>query len=253
MKKIVVFILALLPLLAAMPPRLGLPESAKGESQYEVRYNRGSLHAKMATATLTLEDALWQDKPAYYVNFTIRATSVFKLFMLNEYQVNIYLSKDDTHPYFYSFPHKKKGKERLLEFFYKEQEVESVLQIEDQAEPVRQVFPTEGLPTLDIASFALFLRSLEPSAFQNVTMPVNLLLATSVVPAELTYMGEDSTFWPNEAAYHYQVKMVGRGLMENGAGDVIEIWVSPQPEHALRGLQVDLKKGSVLAKMVLPE
>lgn len=253
MKRVVVFILALLPLLAAMPPRLGLPESAKGESQYEVHYNRGSFHAKMATATLTLKDASWQEKPAYLANYTVRAANVFKLFMLNEYKVNIYLSKDDAHPYFYSFPHKKKGKDRLLEFFYKEQEVESVLKIEDQAEPVRRVFPLEGQPTLDIASFALFLRCLEPASIQNGSMPVNLLMATTCVPAELTYLGEDSTFWPNEAAYHYQVKMVGRGLMENGAGDIIQIWVSPKPEHELRGLQVDLKKGSVLAKMILPE
>ena len=253
MKKVVVFILALLALLAAMPPRLGLPESAKGESQYEVHYNRGSFHAKMATATLTLKDASWREKPAYLANYTVRAANVFKLFMLNEYKVNIYLSKDDASPYFYSFPHKKKGKDRQLEFYYGEQEVESVLHIEGQAEPTRRVFSTEGKPTQDIASFAFFVRSLDPSALQSGPMPVNLLLATSLVPAELSYLGEDASFWPGEATYLYQVKMLGRGLMENGAGDIIQIWVSPKPEHELRGLQVDLKKGSVLAKMALPE
>lgn len=253
MKKLVVFILALLSLVAAMPVQKGLPESAKGKTQYEVHFNRGGIHAKMATATLTLEDARWQEHPAYFANFTVRAANVFKLFMLGEYKVNILLSKEDNHPYTYSFPHKKKGKKRLLEFFYKEQEVESVLQIEDEPEPTRKVYPTEGLPTLDVASFALYLRSLDPATIQRGPMPVKLLLASVCIPAELTYLGEDNAFWPGEAAYHYQVKMQGRGLMENGAGDEIHIWVSPQPEHALRGLQVMLKKSSVLAKMVLPE
>ena len=108
MKKLVVFILVLLPLVAAMPVQKGLPESAKGKTQYEVHFNRGGIHAKMATATLTLEDARWQEHPAYFANFTVRAANVFKLFMLGEYKVNILLSKEDNHPYTYSFPHKKR-------------------------------------------------------------------------------------------------------------------------------------------------
>ncbi len=253
MKKLVVLILVLLPLVAAMPPRHGLPESAKGVTQYEVHYNRGGLHAKMATATFMLNDAAWQENPAYFSNFTVRAANVFKLFMLGEYKVNIFLSKEDMHPYYYSFPHKKKGKQRHLEFFYKEQEVESVLQIEDYPEPIRQVYATEGIPTLDVASFALFLRSLDPTDIRGHSVRVSLLLATCSVPAELRYMGEDYDFWPGEVSYRYQVNMLGRGLMENGAGNEIDIWVSGQAEHALRGLQVELKKGAILAKMVQPE
>lgn len=253
MKKLVVYFLALLPLVAAMPPKHGLPESAKGVTRYDVHYNRGGLHAKMATATLTLEDALWQEKPAYFASFTVRAANVFKLFMLNEYKVNLFISKDDTRPYYYSFPHKKKGQERHLEFFYKEQEVESVLQMEDFPEPVRQAYPMEGKPTLDIASFAIYLRSLDPAALKGAPLRVNLLLATSNVPAEVRYLGDDPAFWQGEAAHQFQVEMLGRGLMENGTGNIIKLWVSPAPEHALRGLQVDLKKGAVLAKMATEE
>lgn len=253
MKKILVFILALLPLLAAMPVRKGLPESAKGESQYEVHYNYGSIHAKMATATLTVEDATWQEMPAYFVNYTIRAANVFKLFLLNEYKVNLFLSKDDSHTYYYSFPHRKKGKERHLEFFYKENEVESVLQTEGFPEPVRQVYATDGLPTMDIASFVFFLRSLDPAELQGGPMRANLILVTESVPSELHYLGDDYTFWPGEAAWHYRVKMLGRGLMENHTGDEIDIWISPKPEHDFRGLEVKLGRATVLAKMVLPE
>lgn len=253
MKKILVFILALIPLLAAMPVRKGLPESAKGESQYEVHYNYGSIHAKMATATLTVEDATWQEMPAYFVNYTIRAANVFKLFLLNEYKVNLFLSKDDSHTYYYSFPHRKKGKERHLEFFYKENEVESVLQTEGFPEPVRQVYATDGLPTMDIASFVFFLRSLDPAELQGGPMRANLILVTESVPSELHYLGDDYTFWPGEAAWHYRVKMLGRGLMENHTGDEIDIWISPKPEHDFRGLEVKLGKATVLAKMVLPE
>jgi len=253
MKKLAVFILALLPLLAAVPVRKGLPESAKGESQYEVHYNYGSIHAKMATATLTMEDATWQEMPAYFANFTIRAANVFKLFLLNEYKVNLFLSKDDSHTYYYSFPHRKKGKERHLEFFYKEKEVESVLQTEGFPEPVRQVYTTDGLPTMDIASFVFYLRSLDPAELQGAPIRANLILVTESVPSELRYLGDDYAFWPGEAAWHYRVKMLGRGLMENHTGDEIDIWISPKPEHAFRGLEVKLGKATVLAKMVLPE
>jgi len=73
------------------------------------------------------------------------------------------------------------------------------------------------------------------------------------VPSELSYLGDDYSFWPGEAARHYKVKMLGRGLLENGSGDEIHIWVSPEPEHPMRGLEILLGKGSVTAKMVVPE
>ncbi len=253
MKKIAVLILALLPLLAFVPERKALPEQAKGETRYVVHYNRGSIRAKMATATLMMDDGTWQEKPAYYASFTVRAASIFKLFLLGEYKVRLFLSKDDMSPYYYSFPHKKKGKQRNLEFFYKEEVVESVLKQEDYPEPVRQTFPKEGKLTMEVASFALFLRCLDPASIRNEPLPVNLLMASMLVTSELSYLGDDYSFWPGEAARHYKVKMLGRGLLENGSGDEIHIWVSPEPEHPMRGLEILLGKGSVTAKMVVPE
>ena len=253
MKKLAVLILALMPLLASVPVRKALPEQAKGETQYVVHYNRGGIRAKMATATLTLDDGTWQETPAYYASFSVRAASIFKLFLLDEYKVRLFLSKVDMSPYYYSFPHKKKGRQRHLEFFYKEEVVESVLRQEDYPEPVRQVFPKEGKLTMEVASFALFLRCLDPASIRDAALPINLLMASMSVPSELSYLGDDYTYWPGEAAHHYKVKMLGRGLLENGAGDEIHIWVSPEPEHPLRGLEILLGKGSVMAKMALPE
>ena len=230
MKKFTIFILALLPLMAFVPVRKALPESAKGETHYAVHYNRGAIRAKMATATLTLDEGTWQEKPAYYGSFSVRAANVFKLFLLNEYKVRIFLSKDDMQPYYYTFPHKKKGKQHQLEFFYKENEVESILQIEDYPEPTRKVYPAEGKVTMEIASFAFFLRCLDPAALRGEPLRVNLLLASECV-----------------------IKMLSRGLMENGAGNEIHVWISPEPERMLRGLQVVLGKGFVSAQMVLPE
>ena len=252
MKKLV-FILALLPLLAFVPERKALPEQAKGETRYVVHYTRGSIRAKMATATLTMDDGVWQEKPAYYASFSVRAANVFKLFMLNEYKVHMFLSKDDMHPYYYSFPHRKKGKQRHLEFFYKEKEVESVLHIEDYPEPVRQVFPADEHPTMDVASLSFFLRAIDPAGLKDNPLRVNLLLASVEVPADITYVGEDPFFWSGETTQHLMVKMLGRGLLENGSGDEIHVWVSPEPEHPMRGLEILLGKGSVTAKMVVPE
>lgn len=253
MKKFVILVLALLPVLSFVPARKALPEQAEGETRYVVHYNRGSFRAKMATATFTLDEAVWQEKPAYHASFSVRAANIFRLFLLDEYKVRLFLSKDDMSPYYYSFPHKKKGRKRHLEFFYKEQEVESVLRTEDYPEPVRQVFPKEGKLTLEVASFALFLRCLDPAVIRDEPLPVNLLMASVSVPSELSYVGDDYTFWPGEASHHYKVKMLGRGLLENGAGDEIHVWVSPESDHPLRGLEILLGKGSVTAKMVLPE
>ena len=253
MKKFTIFILALLPLMAFVPVRKALPESAKGETHYAVHYNRGAIRAKMATATLTLDEGTWQEKPAYYGSFSVRAANVFKLFLLNEYKVRLFLSKDDMQPYYYTFPHKKKGKQHQLEFFYRENEVESILQIEDYPEPTRKVYPAEGKVTMEVASFAFFLRCLDPAALRGEPLRVNLLLASECVPSELKYLGQDKDYWPGEAAHHYVIKMLSRGLMENGAGNEIHVWISPEPERMLRGLQVVLGKGFVSAQMVLPE
>ena len=48
-------------------------------------------------------------------------------------------------------------------------------------------------------------------------------------------------------------EMQGRGLMENGAGDEIHLWISQAPERAICGLQVNLGKNAVVAKMERPE
>lgn len=249
MKKLAVFILALLPVLAFVPERKALPESAEGETRYAVHFIRGNIKVKMATATLQLHEGSWQEKPAYNASFTVRAANVFKLFLLNEYKVHLFLSKADMHPYYYAFPHKKKGKQRHLEFFYREQEVESVLRIGDNPEPVRRVFPDDGRPTMDVASMSFFLRSIDPTALKDKPLRVNLLLASMAVPADVSYIGTDSSFWPGESTQHLMVKMQGRGLMENGAGDEIHLWISQAPERAIRGLQVNLGKNAVVAKM----
>ena len=252
MKRIAVCILATLSLLAFVPQRKALPGSAKGETRYVVHYKRDGINAKMATCTLTLKEGVWQDTPAYNATFSIRAANVFKLFLLSEYKVSLLLSKDDMHPYYYSFQHKKKGRQRHLEFFYKEQEVESVLQIEGQSEPIRHTYPIKNEVTMEVASFAFFLRCLEPAVLGSGPLRVKLLMASVAVPSELRYIGEDHTFWPGEDAHHYVVKMLSRGLMENGAGDEIHVWISSKPEHSIRGLEVILGKGSVTARMELP-
>lgn len=249
MRKLVCF-LALLPLLSFAPQGEKPSEWADGEAHYKVQYIRGGIRAKMATATLTLSDTDWKGTPAYAADFCVQAASVFKLFLRNQYKVNLILSKEDLSPYYYSFPHVKKGKMRHLEFFYGKNEVESVLQIEDTPDPVRKIYPKNGLVTLDVASFAFYFRNIDPASLPDPPMRVRLLLGSTDVLAILSYLGEDATFWQGENCFHYVLKMEGRGLLENKSGDEIHVWISPGAKRFLRGLEIKLEKGSIVAKML---
>ena len=247
MRKFVYF-LALLPLLSFAPQ--GETEWADGEAHYKVQYIRGGIRTKMATAMLTMSDTSWKGTPACAARFSVEAASVFKLFLRNEYKVDLILSREDLSPYYYSFPHVKKGKMHHLEFFYGENEVESVLQIEDTPEPVRKVHPKNGLVTLDVASFAFYFLNLDPASLPDKPMRVQVLMGSTDVFAFLSYLGKDTTFWKGESCFHYVLKMEDRGLLENKSGDEIHVWISTGAERSLRGLEIQLDKGSVVAKML---
>ena len=249
MRKLVCF-LALLPLLSFAPQGRGTSGWTQGKVQYKIQYIRGSLRAKMATATLTMSDTEWKGDTAYAAGFSVQAANVFKLFLRSEYKVDLVLSKEDLSPYYYSFPHVKKGKKHQLEFIYGDNEVESVLQIENTPEPVRKLYPKNGLLTLDVASFSLYVRSLDPASLQGEPMAVQLLFGSSAELAHLNYVGEDSAFREGENCFHYILEIVGRGLLENKSGKEIHLWVSPGAERTLCGLEIKLEKGSIVAKML---
>lgn len=251
MRKILPILLALFFALLAFAPNGEKPsERADEEAHYKVQYIRGGIRTKMATATLTMYDTDWKGTPAHAAGFSVQAASVFKLFLRNEYKVNLILSKKDLSPYYYSFPHVKKGKMHYLEFFYGKNEVESVLQIEDTPEPVRKIHPKNGLVTLDVASFVFYFRNLDPASLPDKPMRVQVLLGSTDVFASLSYLGKDATFWKGESCFHYVLKMEGRGLLENKSGDEIHVWISSGAERSLRGLEIQLDKGSVVAKML---
>ena len=249
MRKLVC-LLALLPLLSFAPQGRGTSGWTQGKVQYKIQYIRGSIRAKMATATLTMSDTEWKGDTAYAAGFSVQAANVFKLFLRSEYKVDLVLSKEDLSPYYYSFPHVKKGKKHLLEFIYGDNEVESVLQIENTPEPVRKVYPKKGLLTLDVASFSLYVRGLDPASLQGKPMEVQLLFGSSAELAHLSYVGEDAAFGEEESGFHYLLEIEGRGLLENKSGKEIHLWVSPGAERTLRGLEIKLEKGSIVAKML---
>lgn len=245
------FLISFMALLLSFPGALSrkpLPEGSAGEYSYDVHYKLGVVNTKMATCTLNQRPATWEGQPAWSAVFRVRAAHVFRLFIRDEYRVNLHLSKQDLQPYHYEFPYKEKGKDYRLEFFYGTVpgKVESLLYSADGKEPVRKTFPAPDGMAMDLASMAFFLRSLDFGSFQG-PLRMHVIMSAEYVPVVVNYKGVDASYWPGETAHHIVVNMPERGLMENGDGNEIHVWISGRRE--ILGLSLPIGKGTVSARL----
>lgn len=231
------------------PQRQSLLQEAEGITNYDVHYIRGAIRAKMATAALTLEKTTWEGEPVLYAGFSIRAVNLFRLFMKDTYQVNDYLNLEDLHPVFYSYPFTKNGKQVVQEILYDKSSgiIEVVYKTEGvQSEAVRTI-PLDGV-TMEPPSLLFLLRTLDPSSLEK-TLKAGAILDGFRVAAEISFQGEDNDYWPGETAFHYQISLLERGLLENGSGNEIHVWISAAPTREMLGLEVPLGKGAITVRM----
>ena len=249
MKKRFRALLAVLPSLA-VPAAGKVPSGAVGTVQYEVRYKLGGVTSKVATATISLESAKWEDNPAYHTRAVIKASSVFRLFMNAEYLADAYISTSGLEPLFFTNPFKKNGKECKIEYVY--DSASRLIRSETvrpPSDPVSETFPLDGR-TLDLLSLLQYVRFQEFSDGKPVSL--HLLMSGKSCPATLTLQGVDTERFPDMPAERFLLKMNGRGLMENGSGDEITVWRSTGSDRRILGLETALGSSATMSVSVKP-
>lgn len=238
-------------LLAQEPERLPVPAEAMGTSvQYDVRFVRGAFRAKMARATIGLNSALRDKKDAVSVSFSVRAVNLFRLLMKGEYNVTTFCERENAAPLYYTSLIKPKGRTLHHEIFYTGYPgvIKMTKTAVDDGEKVLDIdFEQDGL-SMDLASVYMFIRSLKPESLSS-PFRFYVLMTQAKVPADLYYMGMDSEFWPGKSLVHYKILMPQRGLMEDGSGNELHVWMEADGRKEMVVLDIKLSKAHVEARL----
>lgn len=230
------------------PAEAKVPPEAFGTVSYEIRYQIKSVTTKVASATVSLERAVWQEQPVLHAHAEIRVAPVFRLFMNAEYLADTYLLPDGKEPLYYMNPIKKGGKPGKFECVYdRSAKTISSVFIQPPAEPVQDSFPLDGR-TMDLLTLLQFVRFLSLPEGRSLSMHV--LKAGLSVPAVLSARGRDTERFPGRVADRFLLDLPEQGLMENGSGNKIHVWRSGGSERQLLGLEVDLGPGVMSVALV---
>lgn len=227
--------------LFAAPASKTVPDEALGTVEYEVRYILGGINTKVANATISLENATRDGQPAFHSHAVITASSFFQLFMNAEYIADAYLSKADIEPIYSINPIKKGKKEGKFECIYdkKNGKISSEF-ARPSAKPVMLSLPYDGL-TMDLLSLVQFVRFHDLKEKESISM--HLLASGLSIASTLTCQGADNERFPGIPAVRYHLSMIDRGLMENGSGKEITVWVSSGKDRRVLGLETALSSG----------
>ena len=94
----------------------------------------------------------------------------------------------------------------------------------------------------------MFIRSLKPESLSS-PFRFYVLMTQAKVPDDLYYMGMDSEFWPGKSLVHYKILMPQRGLMEDGSGNELHVWMEADGRKEMVGLDIKLSKAHVEARL----
>lgn len=227
--------------LLAAPAANNVPEEALGAVNYEVRYLLGGINTKVAEATISLENATRDGQPVLHSHAVITAQAIFKLFLNSEYIADAYMSPGGEEPIYSINPIKKGKKEGKFECIYDKKAGTITSEFaKPSAKPVILSLPYDGL-TMDMLSLVQFVRFLDHQKGKSYSM--HLLAAGRANPAILTCEGPDKERFPEKNAVRYHLSMTERGLMENGSGNEITVWVSNEKDRRILGLETALSSG----------
>ena len=238
---------ALLALLipGLLPAPKNVSSEALGAIQYEVRYKLNGLNTKVADATISLENGSWEQQAALHSHASIRAASIFRLFLNAEYIADAYFTPDTQEPLYAINPIKKGNKEGKFACTYdrKAKTVTSEF-VKPPADPVVETLPLDGR-TMDMLSLLVYVR------FQNIgagtSQTLHLLMGGRTVTATLTNQGADTERFPGVSTERFLLKMKERGLMENGSGNEITVWRTTGNDRRILGLETALSSGVMVA------
>ena len=218
-----------------------VPREALGTVRYEVRYKLKNIDTKVAEATVSLERSRREDQPVLHAHASVRAQSVFRLFLNAQYLADSYMTLDGTEPVYYMNPVKRGGKEGKFECAYdKAGGTVRTEFVRPPADPVIKTIPYDG-GTMDLLSLLQFVRFQDFTGGKPVAML--LLMGARSSSATLTFQGIDTERFPGKRTERLHLKMHGQGLMENGSGDEITVWRSTGNDRTLMALETSLGSG----------
>ena len=226
----------------------GVPPEALGTARYEVNYQLGRISTRVASATITLDDSAWEQHAAYHSRADIKASSVFRLFMRDGYQADVYLSHTDASPLYFLNPVRKNGADGKFEYVYDAGGglIRSET-VQPKGETVSTTFPLDGR-TMDLLALLQYIRLRDFSAGETLRM--HLLMGGKSFAATLSCEGTDTERYPDGSVLRFHLKMTERGLMENGSGTDIHVWRSTTSDRRLLTLEVPLSSGAMHVRLV---
>ena len=245
MKRLLLLSFALLSALAlpAATPVRTVTDKAVGAVKYEARYILGAINSKVADATITLEHGKWKGSDVLHSRATISATSIFRLFMNADYLADVYLSPATLEPVYYLNPIRKGDQEGKIEYtFDHNAKVVRTEAIRPPADPKQATYPLESR-TMDLLSLLQYVRFLDLD--EGKSEHLHLLISGESVNATLSCEGADAEKYPDKPSLRFRLKMVERGLMENGSGKELVVWRSTAADRHILGLEAALSAGSM--------
>lgn len=240
-QRLILLSVLLLSGLAAQARRL--PAEALGTVSYEVRYKWGALDARAATATISLEAEKRDGRDTYHSRAQIRPTSVFKLFISHDYIADTWLAQSDLLPIYFINPFKKGNKDCKFELTYRRDGIDAY-SINPPKATIQETFPQDNR-TMDLLSLLHFVRFLDMKPGAR-PVQLHILMGGASFPAVLVCQGEDRERFPGQSTERFLLHLTERGMMENGSGNEIILWRSPDADRRLLGLEVPLSTGSMI-------
>ena len=219
-----------------------VPSESLGTVRYEVRYKLKNIETKVAEATISVERSRRADQPVLHAHASVRAQSVFRLFLNAQYLADSYMTPDGIEPVYYINPVKRGGKEGKFECVYDKGTVRTEF-VKPPADPLIKSLPNDG-GTMDLLSLLQFVRFQDFSDRKPRTM--HLLMGARSSSATLTFQSIDTERFPGKRTERLHLKMHGQGLMENGSGDEITVWRSTGSDRTLMALETSLGSGMMI-------
>ena len=237
----------IIPLLMLLTQPTKATEPGEEELAYEIRYLYGAINAKVATGTFVLRPDVWEGQDVYTADIYIKVKPLFRLFLLPEYDVTGHFTRPGMNPLHYFCPSGRGwGECRYTEG---EKGVHYWRQFDKMPEPEHFYYPNDGR-TMELMSLLYFARMYE--FVQGEAVPVKMLLAGKIYNGNITLVGEDSERYPGHVAQELHLEIIGRGLMEDGSGNLFVVWRDASGTHPVLGMYVPLgKKGTMLVNNCL--
>lgn len=206
---------------------------------YDVRYLYGNLNTKVAKATFTLTQDEFEGQDAYKAEIGIKVQPIFRLFMHSKYKVEDYFTRPGMNPLYYCTS-SNKGSAWCR---YSEDEIVFWRQYGKMPEPAIFHHPNDGI-SMELVTLLYYVRTHDFK--EGEPYEVRPLMGGQPREATLTMEGIETEKYPGHSAQILHLEMLERGILENGSGKDVWIWIDSDERRTPLGLQVALGKNGIM-------